>query len=587
MLLHRKYDLFNEFGELKSRSSKIWKDIATDLEGKITPTSLHLDVSKNRYQWKTTLKELLGFKENLVILSSTDDEVSTESELSSSVSSTPSNFERKLFKFYLSYDKFRLIYPRTVTYNNKHKRINYEVLAPHIWTDIINDAFLEVHKLPCNFIYKRGKAYTNSSSKYYITFNAMCKDESCRAKLFGWCDSKPNEGESLEISIITKNTMGLEIKHTTKRPLKGEKRKLIGNELQKDLACNWRRSNVSSLEFGRISPPNLYQNNVLRKAKQETKDKKLGIIHKCPVQSLVEFKNNSRYSGSIHTISIDPFFIHYWTNHQVTIYKDLNKNYSKISIHATGSVIKKLSRSSINLLSSHIFLYEAVISSTVGNIPVTQMISEKQDTLTIYYWLGQWMKSSIRSPNEVVCNYSKALLGAASRAFCNGSYLQTYVNNCFNTLIKNDKLPATYIRIDVAHVVKIFCRIKPFTGMKNKALKEIYVRTLRLLLTSETLDSFSCILESILTVSLCNTDGWYDEKNEIESPSEKSRIFILDKIKGLPTENILINENEIVDDSDECILNEDTESENEVSVIGQYLEQIKKKSLNSSKIKGK
>lgn len=44
--------------------------------------------------------------------------------------------------------------------------------------------------------------------------------------------------------------------------------------------------------------------------------------------------------------------------------------------------------------------------------------------------------------------------------------------------------------------------------------------------------------------------------------------------------NQLFKENKIEDDSDKCFPNEDIESENKVNLIGQYLKQIKEKSLN-------
>lgn len=102
-----------------------------------------------------------------------------------------------------------------------------------------------------------------------------------------------------------------------------------------------------------------------------------------------------------------------------------------MSIDATGGLIKKLKLTSLYLLSGHIFLYEAVVSTSVGHIPITQMLSEKHDMLTIFYWLGQWVKCGMKTPNEVVCDFSKALLGAISRAICNGKSLHEYNDNCF------------------------------------------------------------------------------------------------------------------------------------------------------------
>jgi len=119
--------------------------------------------------------------------------------------------------------------------------------------------------------------------------------------------------------------------------------------LQKDLACNWRRYAASKMEFGQTSPANLYDNNVLRKSKQQYNDKTLVIVVKNLVDSLVKLKLNSTFSGSIHNIGIDPFLAHYWTGHQLIIYKDISKQYAKLSIDATGGIVKKITRSSLNL----------------------------------------------------------------------------------------------------------------------------------------------------------------------------------------------------------------------------------------------
>jgi len=571
---------------LKKASSKIWNEISTALEGKMTSVTLHLAVHHNRNNWQTNLKNLLGINEKITVLSSNDKESSTdESFISSSESSLLLNdSSRELFKFSLSYEKFRLICPTTTSYKRKNKRRNYEILTPYVWTDIINDEFLKAHKLPCNFIYKRGKAYTNSESRYYITFKAKCKD--CDANLFGWSESKPDEGKPLDVSILTNNTKGLEYRHNTKRPLKGIKRQEIGQSLKTDLACNWRRANVDDMEFGSISPPNLYKTSVLRKAKQESKDKEIGKKYKCSVQSLVEFKNNSKYSGSIHTIGIDPFLVHYWTQHQIIIYKEACKNYCKLSIDATGSLVKKLKRSSLKLLSSHIFLYEAVVSTSFGNnMTVSQMLSEKQNTLTIFLWLSEWMQFAIGNPNEVVCDFSKALLGATSRAFCNGSSISSYVENCFMALMGHEeRLPCCFLRIDVAHVIKIFCRLKCLTGVRNKTLKEFYVRSLRLLLSSENLFEFGYYLEAVLTVIMSETDGWIEDDNHNKTPAEKNRENILNKIKGLPEQNDFMDG---LQSSDDDYVIED----NNIEVLSsnrvqQYLNSIYEQSKTNSLVKG-
>lgn len=256
-----------------------------------------------------------------------------------------------------------------------------------MWTDVINDLFVKKYILPCNFTYKRVKVSRDSyKSEKFLVFEAHCKD--CGSELKGWADSKPKEGESLFVNILTKDTRGTETSHLTKRHLKGYKRKIVGEELSTDVGSNWRRKHVSDMEFGCISPPNLYSLNVLSKTKQQCKDATMGVIEKCSIKSLMEFKYNSNHAGSIYNIGIDPFFVYYWSNHQMIIYKDVCKSYCRLSFDATGGLVEKLKKSSLNITSNNIFLYEAVISTSYGQNPVTQMISKSHDTLSIYRWMS-------------------------------------------------------------------------------------------------------------------------------------------------------------------------------------------------------
>lgn len=227
------------------------------------------------------------------------------------------NENSTLFIPKIPYETFLKFKPTKVFYKRLRGLKSYNIiLKPGAWTDIINDAFLKEYKLPCNYIYKTHRVnFGCKVSNYYFNFRAKCKDNKC--PLFGWCEKEPIDGEPLIIKILAKDIRGEELTHTTKRPLKGEKREKVGKELSTDLASNWRRHNTSNIEFGRLSSPNIYNSEVLRKTKQQFKDKTLGITETCPLKSLVEFKHNSQFSGSIHTIGIDPLLVHYWTTHQL------------------------------------------------------------------------------------------------------------------------------------------------------------------------------------------------------------------------------------------------------------------------------
>lgn len=110
------------------------------------------------------------------------------------------------------------------------------------------------------------------------------------------------------------------------------------------------------MDFGDSLPPHLPNLDTLRKAKQERKDKVLSFtLGVDPVQSIVKMKFE-QHIGSIHGIALDLFFVHYWTPEQMATYI-LNPH--RISIDATGSLVKKLNKPNPEL-SPHIYLYEIV-----------------------------------------------------------------------------------------------------------------------------------------------------------------------------------------------------------------------------------
>lgn len=272
---------------------------------------------EDRYECKSRLIKLLGLEDHVKNPIEVDQCFSSDTELS--LESNKDEFIKKLFKINIPFNVFTLIKPTTVTYKDKKSGYrSYDILPPGIWTDTINDILLKEHKLPCNFIYKRIKVSRDSrNSEHYIWFCAKCKD--CGSEMEGWSDTEPKGGESLILSLRTNDTRGTETMHDTKRPLKGFKRKMVGEQLSSDFRSNWRRKNISDLEFGCTSPPNLYTLNTLSKAKQQFKDVSLGIVEKYPIKYLVEFKHNSTYAGSIYNIGMDPFFVYYWSNHQIII----------------------------------------------------------------------------------------------------------------------------------------------------------------------------------------------------------------------------------------------------------------------------
>lgn len=173
--------------------------------------------------------------------------------------------------------------------------------------------------------------------QHYLTFSGKCKD--CQASVFGWVNKKPKEAMALVVDVIVQG-MKMNVNHKSKRPLNGAKRCEVGKELFHECASNWKRKAVEPLNYGDKIPANIYKKSVLRKCKQEESDKALGITIKCPIMSLIQFKH-TKYAGSIHLISADPLIVHYWTPCQLVFYKSIRKSCVRLTIDATGSIVKK------------------------------------------------------------------------------------------------------------------------------------------------------------------------------------------------------------------------------------------------------
>lgn len=468
-------ELFNSDGTLISYSHELWNQLSAKLDRKLSAQNLFISVYQDRHSWQTILRNMTS--KPLIINPSESGEESDDNVTSETDEGSDGATDGKIiFKVDIPYRDYVKMTPIQVKYGKKHNKKAFTVLKQGVWTNTINDYLLKTSKIDCNFIYKRCRVATNlTRSKHFLNFSGRCKE--CGAKLMGWADNKPDEAMPLNLNIIIEN-MNTALSHTSKRPLNGQKRQDIGTELFHDSASNWRRRAAESMQFGDKIPANLYNKSVLRKCKQDKKDSRLGITEKCPIISLIELKF-SKYAGSIHLICAVPFIIHYWTPSQLVVYKSYRKSYVRLSIDATGSIVKKLKRTNQGILSSHIFLYEAVVSTGKFQASITQMLSEKQDTFTIYSWLNSWLMDGVRAPQETVCDYSMALLGGISRAFCGGISLHTYVDTCLDALkrqLTSHFMLTCYIRIDIAHLIKLVCRWKCWKKTRIVHLKEFYVR---------------------------------------------------------------------------------------------------------------
>lgn len=143
-----------------------------------------------------------------------------------------------------------------------------------------------------------------------------------------------------------------------KRYLRNPTRAMIEKKLQNKSVHVYRAEQAHMLMAeGDAEPLHLYSFAVLHAAKSEAT--MADYIDSDVFKALIILKSSS-LQNIIHNIGLDPVFVHYWSNHQLNIYKKY-ANDACVSIDATGSIIKRLSKAD-GSISKHVFLYHCVIN---------------------------------------------------------------------------------------------------------------------------------------------------------------------------------------------------------------------------------
>lgn len=197
---------------------------------------------------------------------------------------------------------------------------------------------------------------------------------------------------------------------------------------------------------------------------------------------------------------------------------------SFVSFDATGTVVKRLRRPCGN--SGHVFLYQGVLCSQGEHIPVVQMLSESHTINSIANWLTEWQRAGAAVPKEVVCDFSLALLGALVKAFTPYPDLKTYINLCFGVLARkpeDPKLPPCFIRVDVAHCIKLISRWECLRQRGNR-VREFYLRAMAQLLQSDTLEDARELIHSIAVVAFSESEGNDDKGFPVVSETCKTHL---------------------------------------------------------------
>lgn len=135
---------------------------------------------------------------------------------------------------------------------------------------------------------------------------------------------------------------------------------------------------------------------------------------------LRKMKYLPQYASTIREVCSDPFRLMFWTKEQIFAFCQLKKRQRVVlSFDATGGLISRASivqdiKKKFGTIPEvpHIFLYLLCIKNNHGiSVPVGQMLSAAQDSVTISFILNKWM-SEFFLPDEFIVGDSKALLKA-------------------------------------------------------------------------------------------------------------------------------------------------------------------------------
>jgi len=365
---------------------------------------------------------------------------------------------------------------------------------------------------------------------------------------------KPHDGQDAIFDCVLLG-FNNQINHIKKRHLKGFLRQKIAGHLvdAKKQATIWRAEEAKKImEFGDQEPPILFSSRVLRKAKQNELDNRLGITNCNAIENLQIYKY-TKNPGTIHGIGLDPFYVMYWSKEQMTLYKIINRSKNAyFTMDATGSIAKKLSIPD-GTKSAHLFLYQCVIvPEDKRGIPVFQMISAKQDASLLTYFLLEIRRAGAAVPSVIVTDFSRAILVALARAFADCADLKHYLQRCYEIVIMNKEvaLPGSYLRLDVSHIIKIISNWKCLQHLPNK-VRQFYLRCIAQAYKMQSLNELCTFLTSVLVVALSEDIGCI---NGVSVPAETCLQCANNYIKGVHVEDFDLKDISELDD----FISEDT-----------------------------
>lgn len=183
-----------------------------------------------------------------------------------------------------------------------------------------------------------------------------------------------------------------------------------------------------------------------------------------------------------------------------------------------------------------IFLYLIVVNDDVGQYIVASMVSEAHTTSSIQFFFNEWIRLGAPIPKEFTCDGSYAILNAAVQTFTRFFTVKEYAAACEN------ELPSCYIRLDVAHFIKLYANFLK-TATKSKKIRVFYKASMGQLILCRNIEKAAKVLKGILIVAYCDTDGHLLDSDQ-ETECDKQRKFLKNLLNPQELEESDDGENE-------------------------------------------
>uniref|UniRef100_A0ABD2WB92 USP domain-containing protein n=1 Tax=Trichogramma kaykai TaxID=54128 RepID=A0ABD2WB92_9HYME len=298
----------------------------------------------------------------------------------------------------------------------------------------------------------------------------------CNNTIIGSCVKPPLEGECVEISIKTKNSIG--VIHTSRRRLANSRRRDAKKVLEREQPILFKHlKSRTALNDSGTASPFYHSSPVLSTARQEARDEKLHLKEYPgnPLDSLVLIAIKNK---SLQKVSTDPVIVWYWSENQIELSREVFDKKLSLSIDSAGCFVRPVGIIK-DKFSAAIFLYNISVNIDGKIFSLVQMLSSKHDTETVLLWLLAWMKSGAPAPYEIVSDCSKALLNALCLAF-NQIYYSQYLDLCFNVLQDDSvTVPKTLVKRDRNHLIKSVARWKILNSSPySSVVKDFYLQVI-------------------------------------------------------------------------------------------------------------